>query len=307
MPSKLNIFLLCVLTLVLLATALATFLLAAVIYEPSQKIVLSFFYPSTTLVLPSPTNLHTATLTRTPFLPLTNTPTASLTPSATASPTATLTPTPTETPLPTATPVPTETPVPPPPPEDDGSPAESALIEGINGYAQSFNLDCESRSAVDLAAYFGLSIDSYEFLTNLPLSDDPEEGFVGDYRGLPGQIPPNSYGVHAPPVARLLRAYGLPAHEVRGMSWDDLRREISAGRPVLVWVINSVLPGTPVEYTASSGNTTIVASLEHTVIVIGYDEQSVTVLDGAVTYQRSIDQFLSSWSVLGNMAVRVEE
>jgi hypothetical protein len=62
---------------------------------------------------------------------------------------------------------------------------------------------------VDLAAYFGVYIDQMTFQGSLPLSDDPEEGFVGYYWGAQGQLPPSSYGVHAPPVAALLRAFGL--------------------------------------------------------------------------------------------------
>ena len=53
----------------------------------------------------------------------------------------------------------------------------------------------------------------------------------------------------------------------------------------------------------SSGNATTVAPFEHTVIVTGYGAETVTVLDGAATYTRSLAQFLRSWGVLGNMAI----
>ncbi|MEM5775752.1 MAG: C39 family peptidase, partial [Anaerolineaceae bacterium] len=118
-----------------------------------------------------------------------------------------------------------------------------------------------------------------------------------------GQVPPYSYGVHADPVARLLQKYGLPADARKAMSLDDLRSEIASGHPVIVWIIYGVTSGYALDYTASDGESLVVAPNEHTVIVTGYDETSITVLDGAWVYQRSIDQFLSSWSVLGNMAV----
>ena len=56
---------------------------------------------------------------------------------------------------------------------------------------------------MDLAAYFGLGIDELEFFGRLPVSDNPEVGFVGDVNGRWGQIPPNAYGIHAEPVAAL--------------------------------------------------------------------------------------------------------
>jgi uncharacterized protein YvpB len=96
----------------------------------------------------------------------------------------------------------------------------------------------------------------------------------------------------------------VTASAVRGLTWDELRAEIDANRPVIAWVIADLGVGTAVEYTAASnGHTTLVARYEHTVIVVGYGDNTVTVLDGSLTYSRSQTQFLASWGVLGNMAV----
>lgn len=204
--------------------------------------------------------------------------------------------------LPTTAPTETPTPLPPtkvPPPP---APA-SASISNIVGYPQGYALSCESRSAVDWARYFGVEIGETEFLTRLPLSDNPEIGFVGSYNDYGGMVPPYSYGVHAEPVAKLLREFGLPAGGLKGLSLEELRAEIASGRPVIVWVIFGVSNGYALDYTASDGQSMQVAPNEHTVIVIGYDESSITVLDGAWVYARSIEQFERSWEVLGNMAV----
>jgi uncharacterized protein YvpB len=184
----------------------------------------------------------------------------------------------------------------------------SARINNISGKPQSLPLDCESRSAVDWAAYFGATIGELEFFNRLPKTDDPDTGFVGNVYGAWGQIPPNPYGVHALPVASLLRDYGLEAYAHRGISWDSVRAEISAQRPVIVWVIgssNGTLPGQfyPVYYTSLAGTNTIVSPYQHTAIVIGYGENEVILLDGGKIYSRSLTQFLDSWSVLRNMAV----
>jgi uncharacterized protein YvpB len=239
------------------------------------------------------TPVATLTTSPTPFQPL---PTATATATFTATPTATSTFTPT--PTSTITPSPTIT-------KPQSSLPSEAHIDGFYGNAQWFNLDCEARSAVDLAAYYGISINEMDFLERLPRSDNPEKGFVGDYQDPKGEIPPASYGVHAGPVADLLREFGLQVEAKKGLTWKSIRKEISAGRPVMVWVINNTLPGYAVEYTSSDGETSQVASFEHTVIIIGYDPNYVTIQDGGSVYQRTISQFLDSWGVLGNMAVLV--
>jgi uncharacterized protein YvpB len=199
--------------------------------------------------------------------------------------------------------MPAPTPTPPPvnlPP--------SAYISGMSGQKQQLTLDCESRSAVDWARHFGFNIDEIDFLNHLPISDDPEAGFVGKPDGIWGNIPPNDYGVHAPPVANTLRNYGLTATSSKSLSFDDLRSEIASGNPVIVWIIGdnnaNLVNGTPHYYTAAStSDTTIVSPNEHTVILVGYDTSKVTVLNGAKFLDISIPQFLDSWSALDFKAV----
>jgi uncharacterized protein YvpB len=182
---------------------------------------------------------------------------------------------------------------------------ESALISGVEGHRQGHSLSCESRSAADWAAFWGVEISESEFLSNLPRSDNPDIGFVGDPDDPWGYSPPYSYGVHAGPVAALLRSYGLQAEAQHGLKWKNLRKEVAAGRPVIVWVIGQMWRGNPRPYTASDGNTTQVAPFEHTMILVGYDSAKVNVVDAysgrILTY--SLETFLASWSVLGNMAV----
>jgi len=217
----------------------------------------------------------------------------------------TLTPEPSRTPIaftiPTLTPTPTL--VPTPTPTSMPILPAKASISGIVGHRQSMPLSCESRSAVDWAAFFGKSINEYKFHNGLPVHDNPDKGFVGSVYGSWGQTPPNAYGVHAKPVAQRLREYGLQAKHVRNMTWRELKIEIAAGRPVIVWVVGHVGQGTPLSYTASGGAVTTVAKFEHTVIVIGYNESKVVILDGAKTYTKYKGEFLKSWGVLENQAV----
>ncbi len=218
-------------------------------------------------------------------------------------------PPPTRTPAPFPIPSPTWTEVPPPvviPPDPSFSP-ETATISDIVGFEQSLTLDCESRSAVDWAAYFGVNISEFEFVDALPRSDDPNKGFVGDPNGYPQQLPPYSYGVHAAPVARLLRSFGLPAEDRYGLDMDTLKAEIAAGQPVIAWVTVYTRRGYAVDYVTADGDTVRVAPNEHTVIIIGYDPEGVMVLDGSEIYHRSWGLFQDSFGVLGNMAIVYSE
>ena len=203
--------------------------------------------------------------------------------------------------------LPPPTPTPPPfalPP--------NARIWNISGRNQAYNLDCESRSAVDWAAYFGRSIGETAFFNSLPSSDDPDAGFVGNVNGVWGNIPPDDYGVHAFPVAASLRSYGLSAYAYHSLSWDELRAEVAAERPVIVWIVGgydkNLVNGIPRLYTANSnGHTSIVAAHEHTVIVVGYTESSVIVLNGDSFISVPLIQFLDSWSALRNMGILAHE
>jgi uncharacterized protein YvpB len=180
---------------------------------------------------------------------------------------------------------------------------EEAMIKNNHGQGQSLPLDCESRSAVDWAGFFGVEIDELEFFNRLPSSDDPNKGFVGNVHGRWGNLPPNAYGVYAGPVAKLLRQYGLAAHAYRGLHGDQVRAELAGGRPVIVWVVGHVGSSTSVTMTVTSGSEILAARYEHTVILIGYDSKHAAVLDGSWKYSVSWQAFMASWDVLGDMAV----
>ena len=166
-----------------------------------------------------------------------------------------------------------------------------------------YTLDCESQSAVDFARFFGVTIDERDFINRLPYSDDPEEGFVGAINGPMGQLPPSDYGIHAKPIAKLLREYGVNAKAVRGWDLDKIRYEIASGRPVIAWIVNLPFEIDSQEYTASNGNTTRVARFEHTWIITGYNMNVFTVVDSEWTYNVKISTFQQRWEALGNQAI----
>lgn len=182
---------------------------------------------------------------------------------------------------------------------------DSTYISGVSGHAQSYPLSCESRSAVDLAGFWGINISEAKFLQSLPRSDNPDTGFVGNPYDAWGNLPPAGYGVHARPVAETLQSFGLMAEAHHDLDWDNLRQEIEAGRPVIVWVIGQMWGGKPIEYEAPDGSTSTVAAFEHTMILTGYGPETVQLVDAYTGYYQSyrMSTFMKSWAVLGNMAV----
>jgi uncharacterized protein YvpB len=240
--------------------------------------------------LPAETAPATITSTLSPSLTPTQTSTNTSAPSQT--PTTTMTPTPEDTRTPSAS----LTPAIPP----------AAIIEDIEGSKQLLSLSCEANVATIWAQYHGTEIDERTLQSQLPISDNPESGFVGNVNSAWGQIPPKSYGVHPQPIASLLRDYDLNAMAVKNMSWDDLKRSIASGNPVIVWVLGKVWAGqSGVDYYAQDGSKMLVVPYEHTVLVTGYDEEEdiVYILDGLQTYERTTTKFLDSWETLGNLAI----
>lgn len=224
-------------------------------------------------------------------------PTATAYPSPTPEPSATMAPTQTPEPTPTVTiSLPTAT-IPP-------SYPESHYIPYMTGHSQVYELGCEASASVDWANYFGVTIYESTFQASLPLSDNPDYGYVGVVTtDAWGQIPPYAYGVHAEPIAEALRANGLPALAVRGYTLEEVKQKLSENKPIIVWVIGNMVYSEPVEYVDEQGRVAIVAPYQHVVILTGYDKTHIRYMNNGKYYDAPNEVFLTSWGVLGNMAV----
>ena len=209
---------------------------------------------------------------------------------------ATQTTQPTLTPEPDAPAMPSSTPT-------ENLPPESFYIRNIAGNRQCYALGCEASAAVDLAAYYNIPIYQFDFQINLPLSDNPNLGFVGDVNSIWGQIPPYAYGVHAAPVADLLNHYGVEVQGGSGYTLEEIKQTLSQSHPVIVWVIGSMEYSEPVVYLDQQGNSAIVAPFEHVVILTGYNADSVRYLNNGKFADVPNEVFLNSWGVLENMVV----
>ncbi len=176
-------------------------------------------------------------------------------------------------------------------------------ITGISGHKQYFTLGCEAATALDWARFFGYEFNEFEFQYKLPVSDNPDYGFVGDVNSPWGQVPPYAYGVHAGPVADLLNQYDIPAKAYKGYTLEQVIGKVAQDKPVIAWVIGNVVGGVPYEYTDKEGRTVTVAAYEHVVIVTGYNEERIRYMTNGRFFETPKEVFLNSWGVLGNMVV----
>ncbi|MCX6033016.1 MAG: C39 family peptidase [Chloroflexi bacterium] len=185
------------------------------------------------------------------------------------------------------------------------------LITGVPAGKQARRLNCEFQSASDLAGFYGLEI-GWEALflkVGYDPNGDPNKGFVGlSMDGLPGGAFPEGYGVYAEPIARGLAELGLPARAFFNLDAAWLRREIDAGRPVIVWATYDMHHNSVDGWYTKDGKTWVMAVREeHTFMVVGYDGTDVYVNDPFDGQRKQYDwqTFLQSWTLLGNMAVTV--
>jgi uncharacterized protein YvpB len=183
----------------------------------------------------------------------------------------------------------------------------AAFIEGVVGHPQEHNLSCESRSAVDVAAFWGVTLGEDDFFHRLPKSDNPHRGFLGDVDMPAGSMPPDGYGVYVGPIAANLRSFGLDARSHRHWTLHDLQVEIAAGRPAIVWATYDMqLPGVQ-DWTSSDGETCPIVRWQHTFVAVGYDEGGVYLIDAynAGTKQFSYEAFDAAWAQMERLAVTV--
>ncbi|MDF1700343.1 MAG: C39 family peptidase [Planctomycetota bacterium] len=186
-----------------------------------------------------------------------------------------------------------------------GSAGPARVNLRLKGKAQERSLSCESRSACDLLAHYGRPMGEDAFRLGLPVSDNPDLGFVGDVDGPGEQLPPSGYGVHAEPLAARLRAVGLPVRAERGRGLAWLQTQLATGRPVIVWATGMLDAPQPVAMRDARGRAFVVARGEHTFLAVGYEPGRILLVDSATGREKAVParRFDASWAVLGRQAV----
>jgi uncharacterized protein YvpB len=178
----------------------------------------------------------------------------------------------------------------------------SARIADFPSVTQWYSLDCEFAAAAAVTLFWGNLVSQRVFVNEVPYSPNPHLGFRGDIDGEGGGI--SDYGIYAEPLVPVLEARGYNATVFYG-GVSRLKANVAAGNPVVVWITVGKYVDRPIYHRTFDGDTFKLIPGEHTVVVYGYDEGGVRLMDvgDGGYYYTEWDSFLRRWGYFDEMAL----
>jgi uncharacterized protein YvpB len=151
----------------------------------------------------------------------------------------------------------------------------------------------------------GWQISEYSFDNVVPLNENPHLGYRGDIHGLWGNT--TDYGIYPEPLHAALVGWGIPSQVIYAHGDADvLRRELSAGRPVVVWLaMRGAINSSDVQ--SADGSVYQLTRYMHVMTAYGFDERGVYLTDpGTAVWQfYEWPEFMKMWNVMDGMALSV--
>ncbi|MGN4426197.1 C39 family peptidase [Bacillus cereus group sp. MYBK30-1] len=194
---------------------------------------------------------------------------------------------------------------------------ESAMIEDVPFIKQLPELPrgCEVTSLAMLLQHKGVQVDKMQLASEIHRVPFEQDGLRGNpYEGFVGNIYTKSelgYGVYHQPIFKLAEKY-VPEKVINltGREVQDLYKVISSGSPV--WVIANTtfkpLSEDSFETWNTSSGEVKITYYEHSVIVIGYDQNFVYMNDPLANNPRKAvprAEFEKSWEQMGKQAITI--
>ena len=164
----------------------------------------------------------------------------------------------------------------------------------------------ELAAASIATAYWGETVSAEDLLADLAHSENPHLGFRGDPQGMFGTT--EDYGVYAGPLADALAARGFIAEAFYADGdASALTARIDSGTPVVVWVTHSLETQERIVVESELGRYSLVPG-QHAVVVYGYDDAGVKVMDVAAgaSAEWGWDEFMASWSLFDGMGLAID-
>ena len=176
---------------------------------------------------------------------------------------------------------------------------------------------CEVASLAMLLQNAGVKVSKEELQDAMPtvplvgedgLRGNPNRAFVGDMAGVPGSQ--GGYSVYHGPVAALAQQYLLNRSfkvvDLTGQNFTVMLKELASGNPCWVITTTSMQPDLIEEIWETPDGTVRVNWMLHSVVVTGYDDESVYINDPYgytqnVPYDRK--GFEAAWKLMGSQAV----
>ncbi len=185
--------------------------------------------------------------------------------------------------------------------------AASAGVEliGMPSAKEQWPLMSELAATSAATAYWGAPVSAEDLLASLDRSENPHLGFRGDPQGMFGTTV--DYGVYSGPLADALAGYGFTADAFYADGdRSALTARIDAGLPVVVWVTYNLEIQDRNVVESELGRYSLIAG-QHAVVVYGYDEAGVKVMDvgAGASATWSWDEFMASWSLFDGMGLAI--
>ena len=186
-------------------------------------------------------------------------------------------------------------------------------VPKLNQYSLGYPTGCESAALTVLLRYWGLNISMSSVVNRLPKGDLPYyDGGVRyggnpyvEFVGTPSSY--SSYGVYEKPIIQVANSFKSGVINGTGMSLNQVLEVVKEGRPVIVWVsMNMAVPyiSTSWIYKPTGEKISWMAN-EHALVVIGYNQSQVIVVDSLTGSVRYYDKnvFRSRYNTYGKRAV----
>ncbi|CAN5567730.1 hypothetical protein BH23CHL2_BH23CHL2_08210 [soil metagenome] len=187
-------------------------------------------------------------------------------------------------------------------------PAASTGVEliGMPARQEQWPLMSELAAASIATAYWGAPVSSADLLEQLDRSENPHLGFRGNPQGMFGTT--EDYGVYNGPLADALAEFGFTADAFYADGdRSALTSRIDAGKPVVVWVTHNLEIQERIVVESDLGRYSLIPE-QHAVVVYGYDNTGVNVMDvsAGTSAVWNWDEFMASWSLFDGMGLAIE-
>ena len=179
------------------------------------------------------------------------------------------------------------------------------IIGGVPSVKQWYGLSCEYAAAAAVTLFWGDELVGQDhFISEIPQHPNPHRGFRGNIYGVVGGI--EDYGVYAEPLVPVLESHGYQA-EAFYSGVARLKAEVDQGHPIVVWLTGGKNQQRPIYRESYKGETFKLVPYEHTVVVYGYDNEGVYVMDvgDGGKYYTDWDNFLRRWNYFDQMALLI--
>jgi uncharacterized protein YvpB len=172
---------------------------------------------------------------------------------------------------------------------------------------------CEVTSLAMILNHHGIEVTKNQLaekITKVPFEypnkkkGNPHVGFVGDMAEGPG------LSVYNEPIFDLAKEYaGEKVVNLTNSPFDDVLKKVGRGIPVWVIITSKFVPVSTFEKWETLQGTIYVTFNVHSVVITGYDHDSIYINDPFGYKNRKVDKknFILAWEDMGSQAIAIEK